>query len=99
MGKTVLAFGALVIIAMIAQPVMAGMFSIYVYDQSGNPAAGALVEVWQGGNKVDSGNADANGIFTTFLREGTDYHITASGNGGSGSWDGQPYGTITIHLR
>lgn len=88
----------LVISVIMTQPVLAGMFSIYVVYQNGNPAANAYVEVWQGDNKIDSGNADSDGIFWTFLREGGTYHITAKAmNGQTSSWYGRAHGTLLLN--
>ncbi len=99
MKKVGLILGALLVAAMVVQPVIAGMFSIYVVYQDGSPAANAYVEVWQGDNRIDSGPADGNGIFSTSLREGGNYHITAKApDGRTGVWDGQAYGTITVKI-
>lgn len=89
---------AFVISVIMTQPVLAGMFSIYVVYQNGNPAANAYVEVWQGNNKIDSGNADGDGIFWTFLREGGVYNITAKAtNGQTSSWYGRAHGTLLLN--
>ncbi len=89
---------AFVVSVIMMQPGLAGMFSIYVVYQNGNPAANAYVEVWQADDKIDSGNADSDGIFWTFLREGGTYHITAKAmNGQSSSWYGRAYGTLLLN--
>ncbi len=99
MKKIALILGALLITAFVIQPGIAGSFSIYVIYQDGSPAANAYVEVWQGGGMIDSGPADGNGIFSTSLREGGTYHITAKApDGRTGVWDGQAYGTITVKI-
>jgi len=99
MKKTAIILGALLITAIAVQTAMAGMFTIYVVYQDGSPAANAYVEVWQGDNRIDSGPADGNGIFSTSLRDGSSYHITAKATDGrTGSWDGQASGTITVKI-
>lgn len=96
--KTAAVLSALIISAIVMQPVLAGMFSIYIVYQNGNPASNAYVEIWQGDSKIDSGNADNDGIFWTFLREGGTYHIIAKAlNGQTASWDGQAYGTLLLN--
>jgi hypothetical protein len=98
MIKAAAVLSALVISAIVMQPVLAGMFSIYIVYQNGNPASNAYVEIWQGDSKIDSGNADDDGIFWTFLREGGTYHITAkASNGQTASWDGLAYGTLLLN--
>ena len=99
MKKIAMVLGALLVTAIAVQTAMAGMFTIYVVYQDGSPAASAYVEVWQGDNKIDSGSADGNGIFSTSLRDGSTYHITAKATDGrTGSWDGQASGTITVKI-
>ncbi len=98
MVRIAIFLSALAIFAMITQPVMAGMFSIYIVYENGNPAANAYVEIWQGDNKIDSGNADSDGVFWTFLREGGLYHITArAANGQTASWFGRAHGTLFLN--
>jgi len=98
MIKTAAFLGVLIISLIAMQPVLAGMFSIYIAYQNGNPVSNAYVEIWQGDHKVDSGNADNDGIFWTFLRKGGVYHITAKApNGQTASWDGKAYGTLLLN--
>jgi hypothetical protein len=71
----------LVLLAMISiaiQPAMAVKFSIYAYDSGSNMLVqNAFIRVWQDNNLLDSGNTNRDGVFVTYLNDGTKYSIRA----------------------
>jgi len=83
----------LVIIATAALTLQASAsdrFQIVVHDNNGNNVYNAFVEVWDGGNRVDSGYSDNSGAFYTWLERSIRYRITANSNGQNGDWQGFP---------
>ncbi|HSD57311.1 MAG TPA: carboxypeptidase-like regulatory domain-containing protein [Methanotrichaceae archaeon] len=77
MRKSVALLILLALMAIMVQPALSVKFSIYVYDNDGNPVSGAYVSIWQNNNLLDSGNSDAQGLFTAYLSDGTEYKIRA----------------------
>lgn len=70
--------GLLALTLIAIQPAMAVKISIYVYDSnSNNLVQNAFVRVWQDNNLLDSGNTDRDGVFVTYLNDGTSYRIRA----------------------
>lgn len=68
----------LALISIAIQPALAVKFSIYVYDYDSNMLVqNAFVRVWQDNNLLDSGNTDSDGVFVTYLNDGTEYRIRA----------------------
>jgi hypothetical protein len=79
-----------ILVILITQASASDKYLIFVRDSLGNYVEDAYVEVWDGSSKVDSGNTDSSGIFTTWLDGSIRYKVTASGNGQSGDWQGLP---------
>jgi hypothetical protein len=70
--------GLIALLSIAIQPAMATKFSIYVYDtESNTPLQNAFVRVWQGDNLMNCGNTDSQGLFVTYLNDGSKYHIRA----------------------
>ncbi|MCX6680558.1 MAG: hypothetical protein NTX42_09390 [Methanothrix sp.] len=92
----------LVIIAIAALTLQASAsdrFQIVVHENNGNLAYNIFVEVWDGGNRVDSGYSDNMGAFYTWLERSIRYRITANGNGQTGEWQGFPENNIDIYMH
>jgi hypothetical protein len=65
-------------------------FFIYVTDKYGNPAPDVSIEIWNGGDRVDSGYTDNNGVYISWLDSNTRYRMTARMNEHYGEWEGFP---------
>ena len=65
-------------------------YLVFVRDSLGNYVQDAYVEIWDGSSKVDGGNTDSSGVFTTWLDGSIRYKITASMDEQSGDWQGLP---------
>jgi hypothetical protein len=69
------------IFALFAQQSLATeKYTIKVNDRSNQPAADALVTIWIGQDRVDSGYTDSSGSWDTYLDSSTNYRITAAKN-------------------
>jgi hypothetical protein len=90
------------IFALLAQQSLAAeKYTIKVNDKSNQPAADALVTIWNGQDKLDSGYTDSSGSWDTWLEGSTNYRITAVKNDQSGEktiTPGNAY-TITINMN
>lgn len=95
----------LLIIAVVAiaipQAIASDKYLIYVYDSSGSIAPNAYVEVFDGGNTIDSGYTDSSGVFTSWLETSIRYRITAKLNNQFEEWQGNPpaNGRIDIYMH
>ena len=75
---------------LVTQAPASDKYLIFVRDSLGDYVQDAYVEIWDGSSKVDSGNTDSSGIFTTWLDGSIRYKVIASGDGQSGDWQGLP---------
>jgi len=75
---------------LVTQAPASDKYLVFVRDSLGNYVQDAYVEIWDGSSKVDSGNTDSSGVFTTWLDGSIRYKVTASMDEQSGDWQGLP---------
>lgn len=84
-------FIAIIVISILSPEVIAlDRFIITAYDDSENLAQDAYVEIWDAGDKIDSGYTNEEGEYESWLDTNTKYRITVRRNEQLGEWNGIP---------
>jgi len=81
-----------IIVAMILAPqaVAGDKFWLLVFDKNGNPASDVSIEIWNDGDRIDSGYTDSEGKYVSWLDSNIRYKITANRNEQTAEWEDYP---------